>query len=416
MRSGFADLADAVTSLVHDKLALVSVVATVGVVATWEAWLRHANSFAAANLPLATLVMVGVTILVRIFPREPKPVAEAKDVAKTAWSWAKRFGVVVGIAAALFAALSFWKTYEAKALPAKPQQLVSAPSGKRKPSDDDAGDVGDGEALPDDGPGAPAWFWKAKALIGTDEDIGGRSNPVVREMFTAVDIERGKPWPLAKDGRPAVDTRKVPWCAVFVNWCLAQTGIAGTRDAMARSFGRSRAFTRLDEPRIGCVVIMWRGARDDGASGHVGFYAGAAEGRYFYVLGGNQGDTVKVAKFHESRTEGINCGYFWPRGKLESRTGKGVVGAVVGTSAGTGALAYDALASDDSKIPGAPDGVSFEAAKNTAEQIQQTLESTGHPRAMRIAAMIGFALLAIGVGSAIYAWWRHSSDHSEGKL
>jgi uncharacterized protein (TIGR02594 family) len=405
-----AALVDTVHGVLSDKMTMLSAGLSLGVIATWEVWLRHANGFAAANLPLATFAMVCTTILVRLlghfYPREPSTATGAKDAAGTAWGWAKRFGWVFGAVVAAGAAIAFWKaSHDNKALPA-PQQLVSTPSGKRsRRSADDAGDEGDAESdgVPDPNDlNLPPWFLTAKGAIGTDERLpNGRANPEVKKMFAAVDgFDPAK-----------VDCRNVPWCAVFVNWCLAQCGVSGTRSAMARSFTRSRAFKELPEPRIGCIVVFFRGQYDDGETGHVGFYAGDA-GRYVNVLGGNQGDTVKVAKFPKGRV----LGYYWPRGALESRTARGTATAAVAASAGTGAVAYSEL-SDDAPA-GAHDTVTstVETVRNGLEQVQQPLEASGHPKAMHVAAMIGIALLALSIGAALYAYWRHAKDHSEGRL
>lgn len=398
-------IVDAIRAAAHDKLTVFMAGMGLATWATLELWVKYAGTFAGNLVPIASLVMIAVTIYVRLYPRQPTPALEKKEAAKAGWSAGKKFGVFVGAFMAVAAVLMFWKS-DAKA--ATPQALVSAPAGKKRKASDDDGSEGDGDVQdPDDVHLAP-WFLKAKAVIGTAEALdNGRPNPEVQKMFLAVDG-----WPADKNGIPRVDCRNVPWCAVFVNWALAQAGIAGTRNAMARSFAHSRAFKQLPEPRIGCIVVMWRGQQDDGESGHVGFYAGAGQGRYFNMLGGNQSDMVKVAKFHDSRV----IGYFWPRSKLESRTGRGAVAATVATSTGAGAVAYDALAPDDSKIPGIPDGVSVDAARETLEPIREALEASGHPRAMRIAELIGLGLVLLGVGAAIYTWWRHSKDHDAGRL
>jgi len=99
---------------------------------------------------------------------------------------------------------------------------------------------------------------------------------------------------------------KASWCSSFVNWCLAEAGIEGTGSALARSWldwGEP-----LDEPRVGCVAVLYR---DDPSSwkGHVGFFLRIADGR-IHLLGGNQLEQVRE---HDYPVESV-LGYRWPRG------------------------------------------------------------------------------------------------------
>ena len=66
---------------------------------------------------------------------------------------------------------------------------------------------------------------------------------------------------------------------------------------MARSFlywGDS-----VKEPEVGDIVVFPRG--DQGWQGHVGFYVmTSADGKYYYILGGNQDDQVSILRFSAS--------------------------------------------------------------------------------------------------------------------
>ena len=81
---------------------------------------------------------------------------------------------------------------------------------------------------------------------------------------------------------------KVSWCSSFVQWCLAQVGLAGTGSALARSWlewGQP-----LQAPQLGCIVVLYR---DDPGSwkGHVGFFV-RADAAHVFLWGGNQLGTV----------------------------------------------------------------------------------------------------------------------------
>ena len=96
-----------------------------------------------------------------------------------------------------------------------------------------------------------------------------------------------------------VDPSRTEWCAAFVNAILNEKGIPGSESVsdvplMARSFlywGNS-----VEEPEVGDVVVFPRG--DQGWQGHVGFYVmTSADGKYYYILGGNQNEEVSILRF-----------------------------------------------------------------------------------------------------------------------
>jgi uncharacterized protein (TIGR02594 family) len=101
----------------------------------------------------------------------------------------------------------------------------------------------------------------------------------------------------------AVDPVRTPWCAAWANAVLAKSGVQGTNSLMARSFlgwGKSTS-----TPKNGDVVILTRGKGH--VSGHVGFFVERQEingRRYVKVLGGNQGRSVAIAWYPESRVIG----------------------------------------------------------------------------------------------------------------
>jgi hypothetical protein len=62
----------------------------------------------------------------------------------------------------------------------------------------------------------------------------------------------------------------------------------------------------LEKPIPGCVVVLKRG--NNPHQGHVGLYVQPGKDGTIYVLGGNQGDAVTIAKFRKSSV----LGYRWP--------------------------------------------------------------------------------------------------------
>jgi uncharacterized protein (TIGR02594 family) len=98
-----------------------------------------------------------------------------------------------------------------------------------------------------------------------------------------------------------------PWCAIWANAKLEQSGITGTRSASSQSFRSSSHFVKLDGPALGAIAVYWRGSPDSGL-GHVGFYMGETATRIL-TLGGNESDAV--LKQFEPREK--LRGYWWPQ-------------------------------------------------------------------------------------------------------
>jgi uncharacterized protein (TIGR02594 family) len=119
------------------------------------------------------------------------------------------------------------------------------------------------------------------------------------------------------------DTKNIPWCRYFVNWCLLEAGWSVTKDGMARGL-LNWGDPVHGEIKVGDIVILWRGAKNDGVTGHVGFFV-KSEGQYVYLVGGNQGDKVSEAKFLKSKILDIRR----PRSMLKSKTN--IAGGTVGT-------------------------------------------------------------------------------------
>jgi uncharacterized protein (TIGR02594 family) len=107
-------------------------------------------------------------------------------------------------------------------------------------------------------------------------------------------------------------TDEVPWCSSFVNWVLNQAGIKGTNSAAAKSWltwGRE-----LKEPQVGAITITKRAGADaaNGSSSgyHVAFFHSLGGGTKFSLLGGNQGDAVRIREYDLKKYEFVK--YRWP--------------------------------------------------------------------------------------------------------
>lgn len=127
---------------------------------------------------------------------------------------------------------------------------------------------------------------KALSVYGVKEIKGKYSNPRIMEMFTAT----GKEW--VKDDATA-------WCSAYVNWVAITKGYEASGELNARSWLKVGESIEKDDLKQGDIIIFWRESRRSW-KGHVAFYIGEDEENY-HVLGGNQGDTVKIAPYPKSR-------------------------------------------------------------------------------------------------------------------
>lgn len=91
-----------------------------------------------------------------------------------------------------------------------------------------------------------------------------------------------------------VNDDETPWCSIFMNWIAQKAGCVRSGKANARSWLNTGQ--PAIEPKTGDVVVLKRG--NNPLSGHVGiFISYTQDKRLIYVLGGNQGDEVKISQF-----------------------------------------------------------------------------------------------------------------------
>jgi len=103
---------------------------------------------------------------------------------------------------------------------------------------------------------------------------------------------------------------EIPWCAAFANRVAWLLRLPRSKSARARSWLAVGQPVALDEATPGWdVVVVKQAAADPGPEvpvfrGHVGFFAGL-EGDSVLILGGNQGDSVSIARFPVANVLGV---------------------------------------------------------------------------------------------------------------
>jgi uncharacterized protein (TIGR02594 family) len=101
-----------------------------------------------------------------------------------------------------------------------------------------------------------------------------------------------------------VDPVRIEWCAAFANAILEKSNIKSNKDHRYALTARSFLDwgTSVEEPEMGDIVVFPRG--DVSWQGHVGFFVKQQvidDELYYYILGGNQKNSVNVTLFPASK-------------------------------------------------------------------------------------------------------------------
>lgn len=138
----------------------------------------------------------------------------------------------------------------------------------------------------------PAWLVEAKKHIGTKEVPGARHNSKILGWLSKL-----KAW---------WNEDETPWCGTFVAHCLQEVGLPVSKNWFrAKDWATYGSNLRSTHVAPGAILVF---AREGG--GHVGFYTGE-DNAYFYVLGGNQANSVNEMRIAKTRCVAIR----WPEGQ-----------------------------------------------------------------------------------------------------
>lgn len=137
----------------------------------------------------------------------------------------------------------------------------------------------------------PVWLREARTFIGTKEIKGDLDNPVI--MGFAKELGGWYASFYKHD--------EIAWCGLFVGAMMHRSNLWIPPNALGAlnwaTWGKA-----LEQGSIGAVLVFKRPG-----GGHVGFYVGEDTDCY-HVLGGNQGDSVSIARVEKARCVGVR----WP--------------------------------------------------------------------------------------------------------
>lgn len=143
----------------------------------------------------------------------------------------------------------------------------------------------------------PRWLAAARAKLGTREAAGSSNNPIILGWVKRLGT---------KVLGVIYNADSVPWCGVFVGVCLDEAGIASPTFAVrAKNWATWGVNLRAERLAPGAVLVFERPG-----GGHVGFYVGE-DATAYHVLGGNQGDSVTIARIDKQRCIARR----WPEGR-----------------------------------------------------------------------------------------------------
>lgn len=154
-------------------------------------------------------------------------------------------------------------------------------------------------ALPDltsdiiDDPAIP-WLLEARRLLGIREKPGPDNNYIILDWATGLGIP--------------YKTDDIPWCGLFVAHCIGTTLSKEPLPANPLGAQSWKRFGGPCTPQPGAVLVFWR-EKPSSWKGHVGFYVGE-DTSGFYVLGGNQSDSVSIVRIAQDRL--LPDGIRWP--------------------------------------------------------------------------------------------------------
>jgi uncharacterized protein (TIGR02594 family) len=131
------------------------------------------------------------------------------------------------------------------------------------------------------------WLQEAFNLIGTREKPGAGSNEAIIGWAQALSLL-------------SYDDDDIPWCGLFAAHCIGSQLPEEPLPNNPLGARQWEKFGHIEQgPCLGAVMVFWRESKQSG-KGHVGFYWAEDDDAY-HILGGNQSDSVSVARLSKGR-------------------------------------------------------------------------------------------------------------------
>lgn len=135
---------------------------------------------------------------------------------------------------------------------------------------------------------SPKILKEALKLYGVVETPGTKNNPTIMAWAAT----------LGTDYKKVYNADSIPWCGLFMGYVCHKAGVEVPKNVLW-ALSWSAWGTPKQKAELGDVLVF---KRDGG--GHVGIYVGE-NATHYYVLGGNQSDSVNITKIVKTRLYAI---------------------------------------------------------------------------------------------------------------
>jgi uncharacterized protein (TIGR02594 family) len=127
----------------------------------------------------------------------------------------------------------------------------------------------------------PKMLQIALDLHGLTETPGSKNNKVILDMAKKLKID--------------YKADSIPWCGLFMAYVASEAGYDYPNWPLAALNWKTFGMYSDQAPELGDILVFQREG-----GGHVGLYI-AEDDRYYYVLGGNQGNMVSITAIDKKR-------------------------------------------------------------------------------------------------------------------
>ena len=139
---------------------------------------------------------------------------------------------------------------------------------------------------------------KALQYYGLLEMPGDQHNPTILNFFREI-------------GHEGIRNDETAWCSAFMNYCAKELGLPYSGELDARSWLKVGSVYVPPSDGISwadnVIAVHWRGEKG-GWQGHVSVPI-RISGRNIWVLGGNQGNAVKISPYPLNSAKSGILGY-----------------------------------------------------------------------------------------------------------
>jgi uncharacterized protein (TIGR02594 family) len=131
---------------------------------------------------------------------------------------------------------------------------------------------------------------------------------ITEELLIKIDGIVGIKYNVETKDKKEDNPTKVPWCASFVSWCLDQTPYTSPKDGSSQCYiaddpkwnAKSKDLLRKVSDLVYGAIAVFSDCDSAGncnSKGHVGFLYGKLPNGMMAILGGNQGNRLKLSGY-----------------------------------------------------------------------------------------------------------------------